>query len=177
MPPRTGEAPDLAEREWLSSCVRCYLENHLLWRKGYRRIQPLPFREIWVLPWARRQGAVRWLATSRWSGITEGLLTLSPPRLSSPREAWQDQLGEKIWCLTFFQRRGGAVFKKKAVEFSKNRELNFGNGRFKPLIFFPNLACPSLKMKKIRQNQQKSNKNPSGVKFTKTPPPRFDLSH
>ena len=106
-----------------------------------------------------------------------GLAEIVPSPFVKPEGSLAGPVGGKNLVLNFFPKEGGAVFKKKAVEFSKNRELNFGNGRFKPLIFFPNLACPSLKMKKTRQNPKKNNKNPSGVKFKKTPPPRFDLSH
>ena len=66
-----------------------------------------------------------------------GLADIVPSPFVKPEGSLAGPVGGKNPVLNFFPKEGGAVFKKKAVEFSKNRELNFGNGRFKPLIFFP----------------------------------------
>ena len=65
LPLGPGEDPDLAEREWLSSSVAFSPKQIVLQVAPHARTQPLPFREVWGLPCARRQGAVRWLATSK----------------------------------------------------------------------------------------------------------------
>ena len=100
-----------------------------------------------------------------------GLADIVPSPFVKPEGSLAGPVGGKNPVLNFFPKEGGAVFKKKAVVFSKNRELNFGNGRFKPLIFFPNLACPSLKMKKTRQNPKKKQQKSIGGQIHKNAPP------